>query len=321
MICVVRRTHAAAIAILMILSLLFTASGCTSGNGGAGMEEIIYNKTEAGQKLSGAFSIQIQSTEGTLEAGLHTVACSFSGKLDISATADGYALTLTELQISIKAGDASVEYDSANHYSDEAAALRILPYEALMGVTYEIQINEEGKVVSLSGYSKVLDYIAQRARPYGETALAQAQYAATEYFGEGNLAYLAEKLLGSVPYQTIAAGRSWSHSSGILEPYQYVVTEQTVYEGIQNQHYQFTQSGTLSSDESAAQEPFQYTLSGTAEGSISLDCANPLLRTVRYSENINGTYLGSTANAAAGRPISIQKQLTGSITQHTDGAS
>ena len=100
-----------------------------------------------------------------------------------------------------------------------------------------------------------------------------------------------------------------------------MVTEQTVYEGIQNQHYQFTQSGTLSSDESAAQEPFQYTLSGTAEGSISLDCANPLLRTVRYSENINGTYLGSTANAAAGRPISIQKQLTGSITQHTDGAS
>lgn len=304
--------------ICVLLCMVFLSAcspnGLPTGNsGGVTIEHRSFNKARA--EFSMVFHVSDSQFENSI--GM-TVTSIFKGAFIVVSKDTGYTVTLPELQVSIVAGDASLEFHNGNTYSGEAA-VRMLPFKALTEGTYTVIPTDQGSVETLNGFQEVVDRIRTETAPYGETVTAQAVASLNEFLNENTLCYLLEKLLCSVPEGTLRVGDTKERTFDGLAPYSYTMKDTITYTGRSGKADVFAIDGVVSSLSAEQADgllslglPY-YEMSGTTAGTCTLYTEGELIRSGSSTGNATGTCYFPDKNPENGSQVAISRQMTYSV--------
>ncbi|MBR5279452.1 MAG: hypothetical protein IKU26_00590 [Clostridia bacterium] len=302
----------------MLLSLLClsacSSSGLSTGNnGGFTIQQRKFSQARA--EFSMVFHVSDSQFENS--TGM-TVSSIFRGAFLVEPKDTGYTVTLPELQVSIVAGDASLDFHSGNTYTGEAA-IRALPFKALTDGTFTATPTEQGSLESLGGFQDVLEQIRTDTAPYGTQITEQATAALNEFLNENTLCYLLEKLLFSIPEGTMRVGDTKERHFDGLAPYSYSMKDIITYTGRSGNADVFAIDGVVSSLSSAQADSLlalglpYYEMSGTTAGTCTVFTEGELLRSGSSSGNATGICYFPDKKPENGAQVAISRQMTYSV--------
>ena len=302
---------------LLLCGFLLTAcspDGISSGNStGTNVKYRSFQTARA--EFSMVFHVSDSQFENS--TGM-TVTSMFKGAFTVTPKDTGYTVTLPELQISIVAGNASLEFHNGNTYTGEAA-VRALPFKALTEGTFTAIPTAQGRLETLEGFQDVLTQIRTETAPYGEKITAQAVSSLNEFLNENTLCYLLEKLLFSVPEGTLRVGDTKERYFDGLAPYSYSMKDKITYTGRSGKADVFAMDGVVSSlsveqaDSLLSLGLPYYEMSGTTAGTCTLYTEGELLRSGSSSGNATGICYFPDKKPENGSQVAISRQMTYSV--------
>ena len=302
----------------LLLSLLCLCA-CSPNGLPAGSNSGVTIKHRSFTKARAEFSMVFHVSDSQFEnsTGM-TVSSIFRGAFEVVPEDTGYTVTLPELQISIVAGDATLDFHSGNTYTGEAA-IRVLPFKALTEETFTAIPTEEGSLETLEGFQAVVDKIRTETAPYGTEITAQATGALNEFLNENTVCYLLEKLLFSIPEGTIQVGNTKERNFDGLAPYSYSMKDTITYTGRSGKADVFAIDGVVSSLSSAQADSLlalglpYYEMSGTTAGTCTVYTDGELLRSGSSSGNATGICYFPDRSPENSAQVAISRQMTYSV--------
>lgn len=307
------------IRMLCFLLCVLCLSACSPGTLPTGTSNGVFIQHRSFNKARAEFSMVFHVSDSQFEnsTGM-TVSSIFRGAFEVVPKENGYTVTLPELQISIVAGDASLEFHSGNTYTGEAA-VRALPFKALAEGTFTAIPTEQGSLETLGGFQDALDRIRTETAPYGKNVTDQAVSALNEFLNENTLCYLLEKLLFSIPEGTMKTGATKERDFSGLAPYSYSMKDTITYTGRSGKADVFAIDGVVSSLSSAQADSLlalglpYYEMSGTTAGTCTIFTEGELLRSGSSSGNATGICYFPDRNPENGVQVAISRQMTYSV--------
>ncbi len=304
--------------VCLLLCILFL-SACSPNGLPTGTSNGVSIQHRSFKKARAEFSMVFHVSDSQFEnsTGM-TVSSIFRGAFEVVPKESGYTVTLPELQISIVAGDASLEFHSGNTYTGEAA-VRMLPFKALTEGTFTAIPTEQGDLETLGGFQDVLDRIRTQTAPYGENVTAQAVSSLNEFLNENTLCYLLEKLLFSIPEGTMRIGDTRERDFDGLAPYSYSMKDTITYTGRSGKADVFAIDGQVRSLSAEQADSLlslglpYYEMSGTTAGTCTLFTEGELIRSGSSSGNATGICYFPDKSPENGSQVAISRQMTYSV--------
>ncbi|NLN05800.1 MAG: hypothetical protein GX166_13525 [Clostridiaceae bacterium] len=275
-----------AIVVLLAICLIaaFPLSSCTKKN--VVKDENNLRGIYQGKSLKADFSLRVNITD--TKKSVFTIAL-IDGVFDISYNSGIYHCTLMSLKVRLDSIDATMEYDSANTYSDEAAMVRITPYSSFLGVTFKATVDSTGNLTSLSGFSQVEENIRKSLDDYGNLVVEQAIFAAKEYLDESVIKMILGFFIGYVPEKSLELAENWVYSGKIKAPFMLSTNVTCTFNKLDDGKYIISTAGTLKTAiDEKNYSGIEYALTGTSESKIYLSKNSEVLRNGSYTESVTG---------------------------------
>lgn len=239
-----------------------------------------------GKDLTADFSLRVNITD--VSKSLFTIAY-IDGVFDISYKSGVYLCELTSFRVKLDSTDATIEYDSANTYNDEATLVRISPYSAFLGVTFTATVDSTGRISALTGFEQVEENIREELSQYGDVVVEQALFAAKEYLDDSVLKMILGLFLGYIPEKDFDRTQNWVYNEKIKAPFILNTNLSCTYNKTEDSEFLISTIGTL---KTAVDEKnytgVEYALTGTSDSKIYLSESNDNLRHGTYTENVTG---------------------------------
>ena len=277
-------------------------------------------------------TVQLTDPDVSLDEGVNlgsTFKCRAEIKCD--SRKREFTAVLSEIDLNISSGDASVNYNSQNRYYDEAG-LRVLPFAVLIGQEFTYRIAEDGTVSDFKGFDEAEERLKAIAAPYGEEYAAQALSQLKEFTGADTLASLFACFTGSFPSGNAYPGDSWDHTYPGILPFACTLSDTFTFESVQDGGCEISVSGTVTKDTFAgsvnAETPALlpaapvYTLEGTVSGSL-ICYPRPdeygRLRAGNITSVSAGTCTAGAPEDGLTKNISVTRSLSFSVTEKLSG--